>query len=158
MKYLAFLFLAIALGCSSPEFRQGEATQQFFKLDSKLQDVNLHHFADGGTYALELTDVSNNEVWMCLGSASFTQVIPKGKEDLPETGEFIEKSKHISIFMGVIHPSNDGAEKIKYRSEIETKILSRLQRFIESNPQFEEELSQFMTASQLERQFNIEYE
>lgn len=150
--------VAFIVGCSSPRMNQTTEVQKFFELDVQLEYAALVHFADGGTYALELKDIHGSEVVLCISSARFTQVVPKEKARLPETDEYLTNLKKIHVYVGAPHPYSEEAEEVEYRSELEVKILNRLQEFSERNPQYEEDLSRFISSSQTDRKFDVIYE
>lgn len=148
---------ALVCGCSSPHCER-TATQQFFKLDDKLQHVNMLRYFDGGTIGLELTDIHGSNSSICIDNEGFGIIIPKSEENLPETIEYINQRKKKCIYMGATHPDNKGAEKIEHNSDLEKSILDRIKLLMENNPEFEEEFSCFIEATESERYMTIHYE
>jgi hypothetical protein len=117
----------------------------------------LGYYFDGGTTALELTDIHGNKSLFCIDGESFGQLIPIEEKDHPDTEEFINRLKEKCIYMGVRHPSHEGGEKIEYRSQLENDILKRINEFIKQNPQFEKDLLRFIATTQSERDLSVEY-
>jgi hypothetical protein len=76
---------------------------------------------------------------------------------LPETAEYIKQRKQKCIYIGAIHPSFEGAEKIEYHSELEISILERVHQMKMKNPQFENEFSRFIETTKSERNLTVEY-
>ena len=156
MKIIAIALLGLMVGCTTSRISQPSEVHNFFELDMKLSSVDLHYFADGGTYALKLVDMQGHEMVMSLSSACFTQVITEREAHLPETAEYMKSLQQVCIYMGVPHPNFEGAEKVEYRSELEEKIIRRLLELSEANPQFEKDISKFVSVSKGNRKFDIE--
>ena len=158
MKKTILLLFTLVVGCSSPYSNQSRVVQQFFDMDDQLQNVELNRCLDGGTISLEITDIHGNKTTICIDNEAFGILIDESERDLPETVEYINQKKQKCIYLGVIHPSFKGAEKIEYHSDLEASVLKRIELLKEKNPLFKEEFSQFIETTQSERHLTIKYE
>ena len=155
---MPFAFALVIIGCGNSSREDAQAIETLFSLSSRLQQVEAHHFADGGTFGLVLTDEANRTANLCLSSARFTQVIPKEKAGLPETNEQLSELKRVQIYVGALHPNNINAIEVQYNSMLEMDITKHLRMLGEKNPQFADPVEEFIARSQGEREITVIYE
>lgn len=159
MKKLIPLILIVLVGCNHPQHNnQAIAVQQFFKLDERLQSVDMSYILDGGTIGMELTDIHGNQSSICIDNQTFGIYIPKLEKDLPETIEFIKRMNQKCVYVGAIYPKYEGAQKIEYHSDLEAAVLAHIEKMMSANRQYHDEFSQFLKAVKTERNLEVIYE
>jgi hypothetical protein len=117
----------------------------------------MFYCLDGGTLGMRLSDIYGNQIDMSVDCNRIHIEVPESIKEEPGVIERIEKTKQVCIYLGGVHKDDAGIEKIEFRSQLERRVLNRLRELIKDNPQYENNISDFILASQRIRDVEIEY-